>query len=195
MLLRGDRATNCTRNVTRNGGAMISLVMTLLGPDRPGVVERVSQVVSQHGANWLESRMAHLAGQFAGIVHVAVPADRAPVLVQALQGLTNEGLAVIVHTESHVGATPSYAPMWLHVLGADRPGIVHEVTRVLAEQQVNVEDLQTECLPAPMSGDRLFQATARLRLPPGLTAEQLQMHLERIAHDLMVDIQLQTQQK
>ena len=122
---------------------MISLVMTVIGPDRPGVVEAVAKTVSQFGANWLESRMAHLAGQFAGIVHVEVPADQSPRLVQALQELSLQSLTVIVHTESQGFGPPIYAPLLLRVLGADRPGIVHEVTRVLADLQVNVEDLQT----------------------------------------------------
>ncbi len=47
---------------------MADLVLTLIGPDRPGLVEAVAEPIAAHGGNWLESRMAHLAGQFAGIV-------------------------------------------------------------------------------------------------------------------------------
>lgn len=170
---------------------MHSLVMTILGPDRPGVVELVAKVVSQHGGNWLESRMAHLAGQFAGIVHAAVPPEQVAALTLALQNLSNDGLTVLLHVEADEGAAIVYAPMWLDLMGADRPGIVREVTRVLSEHEVNVEEFQTECLSAPMSGEKLFQATARLRLPPGLSVQRLQQELERIGHDLMVDIRLQ----
>lgn len=169
---------------------MISLVMTILGPDRPGVVESLARRVSEHGANWLESRMAHLAGQFAGIVHVEVDAAAADTLVEALRQLHGQDLTVIVQKEGQPSVAASYAPLQLDLLGNDRPGIVHEVTRVLADRQVNVEEFQTECSTAPMSGDRLFRATARLRLPPGLTADELQQALEQIAHDLMVDIRL-----
>jgi glycine cleavage system regulatory protein len=169
---------------------MISLVMTILGPDRPGVVESLSRRVSEHGANWLESRMAHLAGQFAGIVHVEVDPALADTLVEALRELHGQDLTVIVQKDVGDRAAPPFAPMHLDVVGNDRAGIVHEVTRVLAERQVNVEEFQTECVSAPMSGDRLFRATARLRLPAGLTAAQLQLALEQIAHDLMVDIRL-----
>jgi glycine cleavage system regulatory protein len=169
---------------------MISLVMTVLGPDRPGVVESLSKLVSQHGANWLESRMAHLGGQFAGIVHVEVDPQQADVLINSLRQLDHQGLTVIVRQDASQLLAPSFAPLRLDVMGNDRPGIVHEVTHVLADRQVNVEEFQTECITAPMSGGRLFRATARLRLPAGLTIHQLQQALEQIAHDLTVDIRL-----
>jgi glycine cleavage system regulatory protein len=169
---------------------MPSLVMTLIGADRPGLVRSVAAMVTEHGANWLESRMARLAGQFAGILRVDVPADRADGLIQALQQLDRQGLKVIVQKDVGDEPVPPVAPLRMELLGSDRPGIVRQVTSVLTEQEVNVEDFQTECTSAPMSGERLFRATASLRLPPGLTQEQLQRHLEQIAHDLMVDIQL-----
>lgn len=169
---------------------MISIVMTVLGPDHPGVVESLSRLVTSHGANWLESRMAHLAGQFAGIVHVEVEAEKADTLISALQRLESQGLSVIVQKDNGESLTSSFAPLILEIMGNDRAGIVHEVTRVLAERNVNVEEFQTECISAPMSGDRLFRATARLRLPAALSANQLQAALEQIAHDLMVDIRL-----
>lgn len=171
---------------------MHSLVMTILGPDRPGVVESVAKTLSKHGGNWLESRMAHLAGQFAGIVHAEVPADQVDLLTKALQGLSSQGLTVLLHVDLSDTAPISYAALWLELMGGDRPGIVSEVTRVLAEHQVNVEEFQTECLSAPMSGDKVFKATARLRPPAGLSVLQLQQALEKIASDLMVDIHLQS---
>ena len=169
---------------------MASLVMTVLGQDRPGVVESLARVVNQFGANWLESRMAHLAGHFAGIVHVEVDAGQAAALVEALRQLDRQGLTVIVQQETEPAGVEPFAPLSLELIGGDRPGIVHEVTRVLAAHNVNVEEFQSECSSAPMSGGKLFRATAQLRLPSGLSQQQLQHALEQIAHDLMVDIQL-----
>ena len=171
---------------------MASLVMTVLGQDRPGLVESLSRVVSQFGANWLESRMAHLAGQFAGIVHVEVEGQQADSLVEALRQLDRQGLTVIVQQQPDSGETEPFAPLVMELIGGDRPGIVHEVTHVLASRNVNVEQFQSECVSAPMSGGKLFRATAQLRLPPGLSQKQLQHDLEQIAHDLMVDIQLKS---
>lgn len=169
---------------------MAYLVMTLIGKDRPGLVESVAAAVTEHQANWLESRMARLAGQFAGILRVDVPSERADGLVQALQQLDRQGLKVIVQKDVGAEVTAEFAPLHMDLVGNDRPGIVREISRVLADQGVNVEEFQTECVSAPMSGGKLFQARARLHLPPGLTREQLTQQLEQIAHDLMVDIHL-----
>lgn len=169
---------------------MPSIVMTLIGEDRPGLVESLATIVAQHGANWLESRMAHLAGQFAGILRIDVNSDRVDALVSALEKLDTMGLTVIIQKDDRptVTAATQFAPVQLDLMGNDRPGIVREVTRVLAELNVNVEDICTECKTAPMSGGELFHATARLHLPAGLSLIDLSTRLEEIADDLMVDI-------
>jgi glycine cleavage system regulatory protein len=169
---------------------MPSLVMTLIGADRPGLVQSVAAAVAEHGASWLESRMAHLAGQFAGILRIEVPDEKADELIHVLEQLERQGLRVVV--QKQLGPEPArpIASLRMELVGNDRPGIVREVSRVLAQRQVNVEDFQTECVNAPMSGEKLFRATAWLRLPAALTREDLQQDLEQIAHDLMVDIQL-----
>lgn len=170
---------------------MPSLIITLLGADRPGLVGTVSDVVQKHGGNWLESRMAHLAGQFAGIVQVDVTDDHVEQLVTELQALSNQGLNVVVETDT-VGSKSAESDQLvaLNVVGADRPGIVRQVTQVLSKRAVNVEEFHTECVDAPMSGERLFKAVAQLGLPEGVTMEQVQDDLEQIALDLMVDITL-----
>ncbi|MCA9170340.1 MAG: hypothetical protein KDB23_21830, partial [Planctomycetales bacterium] len=119
---------------------MKSLVMTILGADRPGVVESLAKLVNQHGGNWLESRMAHLAGQFAGIVHVEVPPSDADKLVEALRAVNGSGLTIIVQVDDVATSAATFAPLRLEIVGNDRPGIVHEITRVLAELAVNVEE-------------------------------------------------------
>ena len=167
---------------------MKSLVMTILGADRPGVVESLAKLVKQHDGNWLESRMAHLAGQFAGIVHVEVAEQKAEALVKMLRELSGTGLTVIVQMDDIASLATGFAPLTMEIVGNDRPGIVHEITRVLAEQSVNVEEFTSECGSAAMSGGRIFHATAKLRLPSGTAIADVQEAIERIAHDLMVDI-------
>jgi glycine cleavage system regulatory protein len=163
-----------------------SLVVTILGRDRPGLVGAVSEAALAHGANWEASRMVRLGGQFAGVVLLTVAAERAAALRAALARL--EGLTVSVHDSEP--ARPAARPVRLELVGNDRPGILREIARALAARGVNVEDLHTECVSAPMTGALLFELEARLDVPAELRLEELRRELEAIAHDLMIDLQL-----
>jgi len=168
-----------------------SLVLTILGTDRPGLVDSIAATISEHNGNWVESRMAHLAGQFAGILRVEVEADQAEALTTAIGALTSTGLESVVHTIPTVPAATTSPVVRLSLTGQDRPGIVREISRVLATHGVNVEELNTECRRAPNSGQPLFQAEAQLRLPEGLSLDTLSEALEQVATDMMVDISLE----
>jgi len=168
-----------------------SLVLTILGQDRPGLVDSIAQTVAEHGGNWVESRMAHLAGQFAGILRVDVEESRAEELTTALQTLTSAGLESVVHSVPVVAATSENPVVRLSLVGQDRPGIIREISRVLAAHGVNVEELNTECRRAANSGQEIFQADALLRLPTGFSTELLRVALEQVAADMMVDLSLE----
>ena len=166
------------------------LVMTVLGRDRTGLVESIARLVSEHGGNWLESRMCRLGGEFAGIVRVTVPAANQAALTQALQALEAQGLGVVVRSDELAPAAPARRVTTLELVGHDRPGIVRQITRALAAQGVNVEELATELVSAPMSGELLFKARATLFIPETCNLAALRRELEKIATDLMVDVTL-----
>ena len=172
-------------------GCMLTiLVMTVIGADRPGLVQLVAACVADHGGNWLESRMCRLGGQFAGILRVEVPSARADALERALRELAAKGLQVTVHTES--GALPAMAGsiVAFELVGQDHPGILRQVSAVLAAHGVNVEELASECVSAPMGGGNLFQARATVLVPPSVNMSTLRADLEKIAADVMVDLKL-----
>lgn len=168
---------------------MDHLVLTVIAQDQPGLVERIAQCISEHGGNWLESRMSRMAGQFAGILRVDVPLDAHAGLVIALEKLQAHGIRVQIAAG---GTEPvaAWQAIRLELVGNDRPGIVRDITRLLSSQGVNLERLNTEVVPAPMSGELLFQAQAVLGVPQSLTLEQLQSQLETLADDLMVELKL-----
>jgi glycine cleavage system regulatory protein len=170
-----------------------SLVVTVIGDDRPGIVERLSEQVLGAEGNWEESRMARLAGKFAGLLRISVDADRADVLATALAGLHHEGLTVVAE-RSGVAPVEQFRAFSLQVFGSDQPGIVRDISRVLAQHGVNIEELETEVTSAPMSGETLFRARAQLRIPAAMSGEQLRTALETIAGDLMVDVTLAEEQ-
>lgn len=168
-----------------------SLVLTLIGPDRPGLVESVAQLVAARRGNWLESRMARLGGQFAGIARVSVAADEEATLREGFAALAGMGLAVAITADPAAAPVAAAGRMVrLELVGQDRPGIVHQITRVLAAHRVNVEELATECVEAPMAGGMLFQAQAELFVPAAAKMEAIRADLEKIAADLMVDLTL-----
>ena len=166
----------------------VCLVLTVIGEDRPGLVEMLARTVSDHEGNWLESRMSRLGGKFAGILQVSVPEDKVGALLETLRGLDAKGLRVV--SEQSAAPEKRLQPVRLDLVGADHIGIVRDIAALLTKQQVNVEEFTTECTPAPMSGQMLFKATALLHLPPGMSEDDLRASLEKLAHDLMVDITL-----
>lgn len=163
-----------------------SLVLTVIGDDRPGLVEALSETVAAHDGNWLESRMARLAGKFAGVLRLSVPAERVGGLREALGALATRGLRVAA--EGGGAAPPAGRAVFLELLGADHPGIVRRISAVLSRRGVNVEELRTECTDAPHTAQPLFRARAELLVPAALSLDELRAELEDVAHDLMVDV-------
>lgn len=168
---------------------MASLVLTILGDDRPGLVSAVAAPISAHGASWERSEMSRLAGKFAGIVVVSVPSDRLDALVAELTALESKGLQVIVERTDEPAPLVSER-LHLDLLGADRPGIVAEISAALADAQVSIEELSTDVRDAPMAGGTLFEARAVLKAPSGSDTDALRGVLEALADELMVEIRL-----
>jgi glycine cleavage system regulatory protein len=164
------------------------LVMTIIGPDRPGLVESVARVVAGHGGNWLESRMSRLGDKFAGILRIEVPVENRQTLLDALKNLQNDGLTVVVHPDKTTTPAAAGRLAKLEVVGHDRPGIVREISAALARTGVNVEEFASEIASAPMSGEILFKAKARLQMPESCDLAALKKELEKIAADLLVDV-------
>ena len=164
----------------------ISLVMTLISPDRTGLVESIARAVAAHGGNWLESRMCRLGGEFAGILRIDIPAEKKSPLLAALQKI--QGLNVVVQPDPKPSSAAPGRQTRLEIVGSDRPGIVREITSALARASVNVEEFSSEVASAPMSGETLFKASARLQLPEHCDLSSLKRDLEKIAADLLVDV-------
>ena len=163
---------------------MASLILTVIGPDRPGLVRALARAVAAHGGSWLESRMARLGGQFAGIVTVEAPES----LLADLHALESEGLRIVVHPVEPAIVAPIGERLVIEVVGNDRPGIVHDVARVLAAHGVNIEELTTGVVSGSFSGETLFRATAFVRAPDAAAVAATRAGLEVLGNEMMVDI-------
>lgn len=165
-----------------------ALVMTVVAADRTGIVETIARHVAEHGGNWLESRMCRLGGQFAGILRVEVPTEAKEALRSALTQLARDGLTIHTHLDQLEILKDSRARVNLEVVGNDRPGIVRQISRALASMGANVEDFSSDCSSAPMSGEILFTARARVALPSKVSVADLQAELEQLGNELMVTL-------
>ncbi len=163
-------------------------VVTFVARDRPGLVDILSETITAHGGNWLESKMAHLAEKFAGIVRVRAPSARAEEMADALAALSDHGFRVQVEEARSAENPAPGKSLQIEILGPDQPGIVHEISHCLANHKVSVEDLETSLEDAPFAGGKLFKATLTLLLPAGLDNDKLADALEEIGSAVMVDV-------
>lgn len=164
-------------------------MLTVIGDDQPGLVATLAARLNAHGALWERSQMARLAGQFAGIVEVVVPPGTVDTLTADLESLAAQGLAVNVTRTSTAPEPPTHR-LSLELVGADRPGIVAEVSALLATRHISIEELETSVRHAPMAGGMLFEAHAVLAAPSGADEAELRAALESLADELMVDVAL-----
>lgn len=169
-----------------------SLVLTVIGPDRPGLVDLLSKAIKAREANWRESHLAQLAGQFAGIVHVDIQDDQADALSDDLAKLRDQGLRVEITkatASADRGADQGHG-LRLEFLGLDRPGLVRDIAGALAARNINVTELRTQVVSAAMSGEQMFKAEATLFAPEGSDTDELEDALDQIARDLDLDLEL-----
>jgi len=164
-----------------------SFVLTFIGRDKPGIVNAISEQIAAAGGSWLESRLARLAREFAGIVLISAPAANAESLMAGLRRLEEGGLRITVARSAAPAETWSSA-VELNLVGADRPGIVRDVTQALSALGANIEAFASGIESAPFTGETMFRAQATLHLPEGVTAENVRERMERLADEIMVDL-------
>ncbi|SDO61722.1 Glycine cleavage system regulatory protein [Microbacterium sp. ru370.1] len=168
---------------------MTTLVLTIVGDDRAGLVSSVADIVDAHGGNWENSELAELAGAFAGIVEVSIAADRADALRSALEGLAGT-LAVTVHAGAALDTGPAVRAVTFDVVGNDRPGIVRELSSALSAHGASIERMSTQTTDAAMAGGRLFEASITATLAADVAVDDLVSELERLATEIQVDVTL-----
>ncbi|WP_418317079.1 ACT domain-containing protein [Piscinibacter sakaiensis] len=170
--------------------ANVSLVVTVMGQDRPGIVRLISDKAQRFGANWTDSRMARMAGEFAGMVHFEVPREQADALSAALRGLESSGLRVAIAQSEFDRLHGGARGVSFELVGDDKPGIIANLTRMLAERNISIEHLHTELIGSDAGTQQRFKVVAHLRLPPQITREALRADLAVLAADMLVDIAL-----
>lgn len=169
------------------------LIMTILGTDRPGLVNSLADTVTRHGGNWLECRMTRLAGQFAGIVRVECPQNSVDELLRELQSPSGDpghaGITVQAVRESSEPPQPRRT-LEVEVVGNDRPGIVRELTAAIASAGGNIEELTTNLESAPMSGHPMFRAKGTISISETVATQEITAAIEKLGGDLSVDVSI-----
>ncbi len=169
---------------------MEELVLTVIARDRPGLVKALSETIALHGGNWIDSSMARLGGEFAGILRVSVQSSESAALALALGKLGDDGISVAIRKgEIRIGADVGRR-VTLELTGVDHPGIVHRISTALADLNISIDELETRVFAGSMSGEPMFDAKAKIVVPEGVEEERLRTTLELLAKDLMVDIEL-----
>ena len=169
----------------------LSFIVTLVGADRPGLVNALAECAAANGANWLDSSMAHLAGKFAGIVRLDVAAADADRLEAALRALSSAGLSLSIERGTSAAGAAGGELIRMALLAHDRPGIVRDISSVLAQHGASIERMDSACESASFSGEAMFRAEIEVRVPASVPPAELQAALESLANELMVDLKLE----
>jgi glycine cleavage system transcriptional repressor len=169
------------------------LVVSAVGQDRPGIVDRISSFILDHDCNIEDSRMAILGGEFALIVLVAGEPDR----ISRLQAEAGEfgqqsGLTLFTKATTAPGARAAKGArrFSVHAVGLDHEGIVHEIAHALAKLGVNIEALASSTVPAPHTGAPQFVLDLQLETPPQLPEEQFREKLTAACEAVNVDVEI-----
>lgn len=167
-----------------------TIILTVIGSDRPGLTRAIADAVYAAGGNWLESHLSRLGGKYVGSVLVTLPEDRLEELEQAARQIDALGLKVDIIASAKIDER-SGEPLTIEIVGQDRPGIVREVTTVLAGLDVNIEDFVTTVEGGAWSGVPLFRARVKLLIPATLSTDEVRHALEEISGEVMVDFDIE----
>ncbi len=174
-----------------------NIVFALTGPDRVGIVEKVTGMLLDLGGNVETSRMARLGGEFTMLMLVSLPQEHAAALEEVVAALSAQGYRVTTSPtkQTYAEMHPGWLPFHIEVEGADHEGIIHQVARHLAERGINIESMETGVVHAPVSGTPIFTMTAIVAVPPGLAGQGWQTALHEAGAELNVEIKVSPLEK
>ncbi len=168
------------------------LVLTAVGPDRPGLVRAVSTLIRQAGANLEDTRMAQLGGEFA-LLLLITGEETALAQVEAQTNQIESELGLSCFTKRTRPKAPQAALAYqLRVSGLDRPGIVAHISNVLAARNINVASLSSRVTHAPLSGTPMFHLEADLQVPTEVALSELRNALRDTCDEENLDFWLET---
>ncbi|WP_158967418.1 glycine cleavage system protein R [Paraglaciecola sp. L3A3] len=165
---------------------MKAMIFTLVGKDQPGLISNLAQTVYNMGGNWLGSNLSHMAGHFAGFVHIDLPENKHTDLVKVFNQHPQLKIHLLAGEEI---AEQSKQTAKIAIMGNDRAGIVQELTTILNQFRLNIVKFDSCCESAPNWGGLLFKATTIISIDADFNLEELRESLESVANDLMVDIE------
>jgi glycine cleavage system transcriptional repressor len=168
-----------------------NLILTAVGPDKIGLVERISEFIVQHGCNIEDSKMAVFCGEFALILLISGDSLQLLRVANAdreLEDLT--GLNVWMKTPGPKKPAEQSLPYRLSASCMDHPGVVYRLSRLLSQLGINIESMETKTYPAPVSGTPIFRLDALLSVPASLNINHLRSRLGEVERDENIDLDL-----
>lgn len=168
--------------------------LSAIGRDRPGIVADLAELIYECDCNLEDSSMTILGSEFAVLLLLSGEGDdverrlssgckrlewekRLTVFFRPLEGDAARGQRGTLTMDCVVS-------------GVDKAGIVAKVARTLAEEGVNVTNLQTQSRPEPESGTPIFTMVIQMAVPASLDRRRLRERLDRVAGELRVDLTL-----
>lgn len=167
------------------------LILTAIGPDQVGLVERISEFISRHGCNIEDSKMAVFCGEFAVIILISGDGNSLVKIGRDYREIETEtGLSVAIKTPSTRKAAEFFRPYKLTASCMDHPGIVYKISGILSAMGINIDSMETKTYSAPVSGTPLFQLEADLAIPARTNINQLRERFEELQREENIDIEL-----
>src|SRR3954469_17817360 len=167
-------------------------IFTAIGSDRPGLVDEVSEFIFQRGGNIEDSRMVNLRGQFAIMVLIGAPEATIARLkseLWQLQQQSNLQIELRPASESRA-ASAQAAPYRLTATAIDQPGLVHRLSHLLRACDVNIESLETQLKPAPITGTPMFEMELIISIPKSTPIARVKEQISTTCTELNIDFEL-----
>jgi glycine cleavage system transcriptional repressor len=171
------------------------LVLSALGPDRPGLVAEVTDYLTLRGVNIEDSRMAILGAEFGILVLVSgseaslakVEADR-----ETLERTTKLAVMLRATTSPEEHRRAAVIPCAVTAEALDHEGIVRAVAVAIARMGINIVSLETAAYNAPVTGSPLFRLEVQVDLPRGISLAQLRAQMAEVARAENLDIEVRS---
>lgn len=168
-----------------------NLILTAVGPDRIGLVERISEFVFKRGCNIEDSKMAVFCGEFALILLISGDAESLERIAREHPEIqTQTGLNVWVRTPSPKKAAEPALLYRLRASCMDHPGVVYRLSGIFTRSGINIESMETKTYAAPISGTPLFRLEAQISVPTRVNVHTLRSELQEFAAQENIDVEL-----